>query len=375
MKISKNLIAFFIFLFCSLTQAQTVVDIKGNEFYINGKPTYEGRYWNGNKIEGLLINSRMVQGIFDNLNGVNSADFAYKDTGKWDPERNTNEFIAAMPLWKSYGLNCFTLNMQGGSPYGYGNADFMNPGFNPDGSLQKDYMKRLDKILKKADDLKMVVILGLFYFGQDQRLTDETAVKNATINVTKWLFKKGYRNVIIEINNETLKKSKPEKPTASYDHEILLVSRVNELIDLVKSIHKNGYRYLVGTSFPAGIVPTKNVVDASDFVIFHGNALRTPEKFIDHIQKVKEVVGQRKMPIVINEDDNFDFNDASGKNNNSSHFTIAIQNYISWGYFDYRKKGVTDLAEGYQSLPVDWGINSANKKAFFEKVKEITGVK
>ena len=56
--------------FMSNLNAQTVVDIRGNQFYINGKPTYPGRYWKGHKIEGLLINSRMVQGIFDDLNPV-----------------------------------------------------------------------------------------------------------------------------------------------------------------------------------------------------------------------------------------------------------------------------------------------------------------
>jgi hypothetical protein len=28
---------------------------------------------------------------------------------------------------------------------------------------------------------------------------------------------------------------------------------------------------------------------------------------------------------------------------------------------------------GYQSVPVDWGINSARKKQFFNLLKEITG--
>ncbi len=47
---------------------RTAVSIKGDMFYINGKPTYAGRKWKGHKIEGLLLNSRMVQGIFDDLN-------------------------------------------------------------------------------------------------------------------------------------------------------------------------------------------------------------------------------------------------------------------------------------------------------------------
>jgi hypothetical protein len=45
---------------------------------------------------------------------------------------------------------------------------------------------------------------------------------------------------------------------------------------------------------------------------------------------------------------------------------------VSWGYFDYRKDG-EDLTVGYQTVPVDWGIRSDRKKAFFNKVKDITG--
>ena len=42
---------------------QTTVGIVSDDFYINGKLTYEGRTWNGHRIEGLLMNSRMVQGL------------------------------------------------------------------------------------------------------------------------------------------------------------------------------------------------------------------------------------------------------------------------------------------------------------------------
>ena len=38
-------------------------------------------------------------------------------------------------------------------------------------------MNRLDRVLKKADELEMVVILGIFYFRQDEYLNDEAAIK------------------------------------------------------------------------------------------------------------------------------------------------------------------------------------------------------
>ncbi len=92
----------------SLPPHSTTVSISGEDFCINGEPTFKGRIWNGHRIEGLLPNSRMVQGIFDDLNPETVSRFAYPDTGKWDAERNTREFIAAMPEWRRHGLLAFT---------------------------------------------------------------------------------------------------------------------------------------------------------------------------------------------------------------------------------------------------------------------------
>jgi hypothetical protein len=61
--------------------------------------------------------------------------------------------------------------------------------------------------------------------------------------------------------------------------------------------------------------------------------------------------------------------DFDKKENN---FTAAVAEYVSWGFFDFRRKG-EDLREGYQSPPVLWGQMSARKQAFFDLVKEISG--
>jgi hypothetical protein len=97
----------------------TGVSISGEDFQINGKPAYAGRGWNGHRIEGLLLNSPMVSGIFDDLNPKTVGMWAYPDTRKWEPDRNTNEFVAAMPSWRAQGLLAFTINLQGGSPQGH----------------------------------------------------------------------------------------------------------------------------------------------------------------------------------------------------------------------------------------------------------------
>jgi hypothetical protein len=73
---------------------KTEVTIVGNQFHINGVPAYQGRTWTTAKgeafpVEGLLMNSRMVQGIFDDLNPQTRGQWAYPDTKQWDPDRNT----------------------------------------------------------------------------------------------------------------------------------------------------------------------------------------------------------------------------------------------------------------------------------------------
>src|SRR5207248_8065061 len=180
----------------SAAERHTSISISGDEFRINGKPTYAGRRWNGHNIQGLLLNSRMVQGIFDDLNANTVLRWAYPDTGKWDAERNTREFIQP---WN-------------------------NSAIAEDGSLRTDYMKRLERIIDRADELGMVVILGYFYFGQDPRLDSEAAVIKATENATDWVLIKGYTNVVIEIANE-----------CNHDayHDILRPTRTAEVIKLV----------------------------------------------------------------------------------------------------------------------------------------------
>ena len=335
---------------------QTNVSIVEDAFYINDEITYPGRYYEGHKIEGLLLNSRMVQGIFDDRNPETIHLWEYPDTEKWDAERNTREFLAAMPTWRAHGLLAFTINLQGGSPEGYSKAQpWHNSGIEADGSLNQDYLSRLKRIIDFADELGMVVILGYFYFGQDHRLKDEDAVKHATDNATGWLFDNGYTNVIVEVNNEC---------NVRYSHHILQPKRVHELIERVKSITRDGRRYLVGTSYGGGRVPLENVVRASDFLLVHGNGVSDPNRIMEMVQQTRHVTGYRPMPILFNEDDHFDFDKPL------NNFIAAISQYASWGYFD---PGENDYHHGYQSVPVQWQINTQRKRAFFEKIRDITG--
>lgn len=336
------------------TYQKTEVAIVGDEFYVNGKPTFEGKTWRGMKIQGLLPNARLVNGIFDDKTDSTRYKWAYPDTKVWDANRNTKEFVANMPIWKEKGLLAFTINLQGGSPEGYSKKQaWYNSAIMPDGSLDMEYMNRLKLILDKADELQMVVILGLYYFGQEKNINDSVAVKNGIKNAVEWVLKNDYRNVLLEINNEC----------DFYKLDGLSPSTVHKSIEYAKTITFNGRRLLVSTSYAGRKVPSDKVIAASDFILLHGNSIRNPEDITVQVDSVRKSPVYTTKPIVYNEDDHFKFDEEV------NNFVKATEAYASWGYFDFRKKG-EPFEQGFQCVPTDWGINTERKKGFFNILVE-----
>jgi hypothetical protein len=162
--------------------------------------------------------------------------------------------------------------------------------------------------------------------------------------------------VLLEICNES--------NVNAYDHAILKPPRVHELIEMAKGITAGGRRLLVGTSYGGGFVPLENVVRSSDFLLMHGNGVSDPKRITEMVEQARKVPGYRPMPVLFNEDDHFDFDKPL------NNMMAAVKAYASWGYFD---PGKSDYADGYQCPPVNWGINTDRKKAFFALLKEVTG--
>ena len=89
-----------------------------------------------------------------------------------------------------------------------------------------------------------------------------------------------------------------------------------------------------------------------------------PARITEMVRRTRQAPGYRTMPILFNEDDHFDFDQP--RNN----LLAALGEYCSWGYFD---PGQSNYRDGYQSPPVRWDLNTDRKRAFFSKVREITG--
>lgn len=111
----------------------------------------------------------------------------------------------------------------------------------------------------------MVVILGLFYFGQDQYLQDETAIYKAVNNTIQWLLEREYRHVLVEINNEC--------DVQVYTHDCLKPHCVAELITYAQKIHQYERRLLVSTSYKGNTILDVDVIAQADFILMHGNGV------------------------------------------------------------------------------------------------------
>lgn len=314
----------------------TVVSIQGSDWYINGVIINKG-----SEAEGLLLNARMVQATFEDENPLTVSNWRYEDGSPYHPERNTDEFIQMVPAYASWGLNAVTVSLQGGRPLS-GSQVWINSAFNPDGSLKDHSMRRMARVIEALDENGMVAILSYFYFGQDQNFNNEEAVFRATREATDWVVQQGYTNVIIEIVNEAGHRH--------YDQGILKdPDSVYQLVELAHE--RSGGTLLVSASLGGGHIPPSSLVRAADYHLLHGNnqnAARVAQ-MVDQLRAMSEYDGE---PIVFNED-----------STNLDNMRAAVGKGAGWGYYDQ---------EGFQTPPTNWMIDSPEKRAFFELVRELT---
>ncbi len=123
---------------------------------------------------------------------------------------------------------------------------------------------------------------------------------------------------------------------------------------------------MVSTSFATSAPLPGRLLEVADYVLYHGNGLPTPQSVHARAREIRATAGYHGQPLLINEDDHFDFD--KPENN----MLAAMEEYSGWGFFDYRQIRER-FEDGYQSLPVDWGVNSVRKKGFFKLLAEVTG--
>jgi len=353
----------------SMNTFNTKLSVEGENFCINGRRTHQNRLYHGKSIEGLLFCVRAVQATFDDENwpgverydaGIGPRSFVYPDTGQWDAERNIEEFCAALPSWKDHGISAVSLCFEGGRPMQNvwktrcDPQPWLNTAFNSDGSLKPKHARRMEKCVAELDRLGMVAIVGLFYFGQTSRLENEDAVLRAVREGAEFVSGLNRQNVILEIANEVA------LDWQSYHYlqfRNLALEKIHHLIRFAQDICER--KIPVSASLLASQVPTPELVRTADLVIPHGNDLGAS----GHIRKIEYI---RNMPAYRENPKPILFNEASA---DLTDFQAALESHVSWGYYDH---GTNDYTNGFQAPPVNWSINTHQKRAFFERVRDIT---
>jgi hypothetical protein len=354
---------------------QTTVGIHGSQFTINGNPAYtaaSGFPFADPNLQGTLLNVRAVQAIFDDANYPNEGSRAhpyasntmgqvfwdYPD-GPWDPERNLHEFLAALPDWRRAGILAFTVNLQGGGPPdgNYGEKGTLQPhlnsGFDPQGNLKPDYAGRLRRVIEEADKSGMVVIVGFFYQGSNERIQadpEDRYANEAVRQASLFLKNLPHRNILIEIANET---------NPSYKHPIMQPDGILNAVLLAQQTVE--HQIPVSMSWVGGVLRRGSRGDlamrAVDYVLFHTNG-QSPESVHESIRAMRQWAGYDR-PVLINEDGVSTFN-----------LQAAVQEHVGWGYYD---NGLGNYRDGFQDPAIDWKIGSNAKWLFFEQVARLTG--
>lgn len=241
----------------------------------DGRWMFNERFTNpGSPAEGLLMNVRMVNATFEDRN---KPDF--------DPEANTDRFIARIPAYATQGVNAFTLSLQGGMP-GYEGA--VNSAFDVDGRLREEYLKRVERVIGACDRHGVAVILSLFYQRQSGILNDEQAVRAAVVNTVRWVRERGFQNVLIEIANEY------RHP--GYAHA--LIRDPKGQASLIRLAKEGSPRLLVTASGIGDGTIDAEVAESCDFLTPHWNDTNVAD-----IPARVAALKRYGKPIVCNEDD------------------------------------------------------------------------
>ena len=317
---------------------KTKITVNDRNFFINGKLTYSEIPETKVSSHGLLMNARFIQGIFDD-----KADRSrFNRFGlNFDPERNTDDLIAALPQWYEYGLRAFTVGLQGGGPcFTIRNDTINNNPYSNDGTtVDQAYLNRLDRLIIAADDIGMAVIVSCLYPGQVNRIKDDNAVMNAIKAVANHLRDKGYTNIIIEPCNEY---------NIRVDHPIVCTDE--GMLRLLRIAKNESGGMLVGCSGTGGYI-CKEVIEFSDVVLIHGNS-QTRNRLAQLIRRAR--LANQKSPIVVNED-----------SQDITNITVCEREHVSWGYYNNLTK---------QEPPARWGVLPGEDYFFACRVAETVGI-
>lgn len=113
----------------------------------------------------------------------------------------TERFIRNLDNMSAHGINAVAVYIMG-SNTGWPEEWGARNGFAPDGSLKPEFAKRLEWLIREADQRGMVVGVGIFTPRNVANLDGEDAYKRALQEVGRFLKERRLRNVFVDIMHE-----------------------------------------------------------------------------------------------------------------------------------------------------------------------------
>ena len=275
-----------------------------------GRDTYQdGVIINqGSDAEGLIMNARLVQATVDHD----------EQAPNWNPESNTNNFVAELPAMAAHGLNAITINCQGGLYRRSAQEAYDAGAFNANGTLRTDHASRILRAVTGMLDNGIIPVVGIFYFRQDQILTNASALQAAIDNLTA-LLADHQPYVMLEVINEATH--------GLIDHPQLDEANVHNFVDALVA---GGW--IATHSQVPGQVPTVAEQGDGQIVFLHGNN-KTIAELNTMVTNAKNAHPNK--PIMFNED--------GPSVNDPGIYTAAeyvarlnamVTAGVGWGYYD-----------------------------------------
>lgn len=261
------------------------------------------------------MNVRMVNAVFEDT-GPHAKNNLPED---FVPDENTARFIARIPDYYAYGVRGFTISLQGGIP-GYEGA--INTAFNADGSLRKEYLERVARVIRAAGEQGAIIILSCFYQRQhshEHALDGKQAILNALGNVARWIADQKFSNVVLEVSNEYAHGGYNRWKDSAW------LKSVEGQVEMIHHAKAIAPKLLVSTSgMGSGLLP-EPIARAADFILLHLNT--TPiSLFPERIMAVRKY----GKPVVCNEDDKIGEIGAEAAR-------VSVKSGAGWGFMQVKK--------------------------------------
>ena len=221
-----------------------VLSVKGNAFLMDGKPF--------------------------NMWGIRVASAT-------EDEQSLAHLTAQLDNYNSYGVNTLAVYLMGSSGGAY------DP-FDPSGAkMDNSHRRRMERLVREAGKRGMAVVIGIFYQrvpAERIHLQDWEASVNAVRTVAKWLKRRNFRNVILNIANEQNSSYYRDKPWAR-------VNNTDDILYLCRTAKEVNPRLIVGAG---GYDLEKNIVigNSPDTDVLLFDTSKPEEPSIFHFGKYRE---------------------------------------------------------------------------------------